>query len=690
MNTDIKHLFRNDGTIDMYKIVENAHKVKDVLRIELLESLIKQWAESYYNKNTSIVSDAIFDQHFNELNSLYELYPEYKNKDSSTSKVLGNVSKGFEKLKHYTPMLSLKTETDFTEQAVISFMESIRTELENDEVQVIAELKYDGLGIDLCYINGELKAAITRGDGEYGENVYSNIIKYTNAPTYLEDIPDLLFVRGEVVMTKDVFTSINAIKVSKGEKPLANPRNAAAGLIRKIHYDGSDDGVTLLFLAYQLIDPNHELMDVKTQSKAIDYLGNLKFTSGLTVVTNSAKTLWDFHQKAQKSKDKLDYDIDGVVYKVDSFYEQNRLGFIAREPRWAVAHKFPPQEALSVLEDIDVQVGRTGAITPVARIKPVYVGGVTVSNVTLHNVFDLRDRKVRKGDQIIVRRAGDVIPEIVVYPGNKRVTYHDNFHMPRTCPICGSIVSREKGERKYYCTGGISCPAQKKELLNHFASRSAMRLDGIGDKLIEQLINAGYVNDFSDLYKLTKEDLLKLEGIEEKKADNILRSLESSKKTKFNKFLYALGIRHVGEETAKDIARIYDLTELKKATLEEILEVPNIGDITAKSIYSYFHDESKLMIIDELIHCGIEFEDTPKGLGVLKDKTFCITGSFENMSRDQLKTIIENNGGKVSGTVGKNTSYLVAGEGGGDKRNKALSLNVPIISIQQLITMLKG
>lgn len=658
-------------------------------RIKELTDLINTWAQSYYDKDVNLVSDAVFDQHFTELNTLLDKHPEYKTTDSPVSKVLGSVTQGFEKLKHHTPMLSLKTATDFTEVTVTSFMSMIRKELENEEVEVIAEPKYDGLGIDLCYIHGELKAAITRGDGEYGENVTANIKKYTQVPTILSEAPDILFVRGEVVMTRQVFNSINEKRTITGEKLLANPRNGAAGLIRRMHGDADSD-VSLLFLAYQLIDPNHELIRVKTQAKALDYLAELGFVSGLTVVTKSSKDLWEFHQRAEKSKDSSGYDIDGVVYKVNSFYEQSRLGFIAREPRWAVAHKFPPQEALSVLEAIDIQVGRTGAITPVARIKPVYVGGVTVSNVTLHNIFDLRDRKVRINDAIIVRRAGDVIPEIVAYTGNIRTKYQPNFIIPRTCPVCGSVVMREKGERKYYCTGGITCSAQKKELLTHFVSRSAMRIDGVGEKLVDQLVTTGMVSDFSDIYKLTKEQLLSLEGFEDKKAEKILASIESSKKVRFSKFLYSLGIRHVGEETAKDIARVYNFDELKVVTIKELLEIPNTGEITASSVHSYFQNEDNLLILEELLASGVVFEDAPKQLGILKDKTFVITGSFENMSRDQLKIIIENNGGKVSGTVGKTTNYLVAGENGGDKRNKAESLNVPVITLQELLSMIKG
>lgn len=658
-------------------------------RIKELKENIKNWAHAYYVDNTSLVSDDIYDQAFRELEALEKEYPNLLEDNSPTQIVLGEPAAGFEKVRHHTPMLSLKTQTDFTEEGVKEFINRVRDELQEEEVEVVAEMKYDGLGMDLFYINQKLVAAVTRGDGEYGENVLHNVRNIKNIPKEVSsDAPDLMFVRGEVLLPLEAFNSINAENEAKGLKKYSNARNAAAGIVRRLDKNNPHSH-SLRFMAYQLLDPNFELTRVSSQSRAIDFMTKIGFTTGYHTIAKTIGELWNFHGLVQKSRPKLEFEIDGVVYKVNKFVHQNKLGFVAREPRWAVAHKFPPQEARSVLMGIDVQVGRTGAVTPVARIEPVYVGGVTVSNVTLHNAFDLRERGVRIGDTIIVRRAGDVIPEIIKDPMFVRAKYVPNFWIPRTCPCCGSPVVRTKGERKYFCTAGILCSAQAKELLTHFASRRAMNIIGFGEKVVEQLYDKGFVKHFADIYNLTENELFKLDGFERKKVDNLLIAIRNSKKTKMAKFLFALGIRQVGEETARDLCRKFSIQDLMTANALEIMSVEGIGPITALSIVEYFSNEDNVAIVDELLASGIEFEEEAGGSTVLNGNSFAVTGSFDNISRDSIKNLVRANGGKFSESLGKGTNYLIAGTGGGGKRKLAESLNIPIIDLTTFMEMLK-
>lgn len=657
-------------------------------RIDELKENLSKWSQAYYVDNKPLVSDDIYDQAFFELQQLEKDNPEYLTSTSVTQVVQGMVGAGFAKVKHYEPMLSLKTETDYTELGAKEFITKIRKDLNTEDVNIIAELKYDGLGIDLCYDGHKLISAITRGDGEYGEDVLSNVLLMDDVPKTINTAyPYFMFVRGEIMLNKADFKRINDNRCLTGKKEFVNPRNAAAGLLRSHNPDPSE-AKCLILRAYQFIDPESEASNIRTQSNALNFLADLGFKSGITIVCKTYVELWSFHKKVAGCRDKLEYEIDGIVYKVDSFYQQKLLGFIAREPRWAVAHKFPPQEAVSVLEAIDIQVGRTGAVTPVARVKPVYVGGVTISNVTLHNVFDLRSRNVRVGDQIIVRRAGDVIPEVVKDPNFKRVGYHNNFNMTRTCPSCASPVIRSKGERKYYCTGRFLCGAQAKELYCHFVSRTAMRIEGVGEKLIAQLMEKGLLKDFSSLYNLTVEDLLQLEGFELKKANKVIKAIEGSKQTKLSKFIYALGIRHVGEETANMLCEHIDSIEsFYRADMNTFLSIDGVGNETTHSVVEYFANEDNRAVVNELLACGITFEVTVKGDKLL-GKTFVVTGSFGDTSRDYIKNLIINNGGKFSGSVGKNTNYLIAGEGGGDKRNQAIALNVPTITFNEFLKIL--
>lgn len=658
-------------------------------RILQLKENIKNWSHAYYVDNTSIVSDDIFDQAFKELQQLEKEYPDLLDKDSPTQVVQGIATVGYEKVRHHEPMLSLKTETDYTEQGAKDFVSRIEKELKEEEVKYVAELKYDGLGMDLFYIGQKLVAAVTRGDGEYGENVLHNVRHIPSIPTeVISDAPELMYVRGEIVMDKKGFIAINEDLEAKGLKPLANPRNAAAGMIRRQTTDMENIG-KLRFLAYSMIDPNRELMRITSQSKALAFMSKLGFHIGYHAFMETAKSLWNFHEIVTKGRDALDYDIDGVVYKVDSYYQQGRLGFVAREPRWAVAHKFPPQEARSTLLDIDVQVGMTGAVTPVARITPVYVGGVTVSNVTLHNAFDLRERGVRIGDEVIVRRAGDVIPEIVKNPLFKREGYSRNFWIPRICPCCGGPVTRIKGERKYYCNNGTFCSAQVKERIRHFASRRAMNIMGLGEKLVAQLHDNKLIEHFADIFSLRNEQLLQLEGFEQKKADNLINSIETSKNVKSYKFLYALGIRHVGEETARDICKKFDVRDIPTLDVAALMSIEGVGPTTALSVVEYFENDDNNAVFQELLVSGLVFEEEARSGTALTGSTFVVTGSFGDVSRDVIKELIQNNGGRFSGVIGKGTSYLIAGEGGGSKRKEAEKFGVEVITLDTFLSFLK-
>ena len=667
-----------------------------------LRAQLNHHAHLYYVLDAPELPDAEYDKLFAELQALEATHPELLTPDSPTQRVIGAVLSGLTPVRHAVPMLSITTETDTTEGGAIAFDARVRRELGLTEadppVEYAAELKFDGLAMNLRYEHGVLVQAATRGDGETGEDVTQNVRTIGQIPLRLlgltGEAPAVLEVRGEVYMRRDDFEKLNERQRERGEKTFVNPRNTAAGAIRQL-----DPALVrqrpLCFYAYGLGEVQG--WDIPaTHAGLLDALAAFGLpVSGDRVVAEGVRGLIDFHQAMAARRDALPFDIDGIVYKVNSRELQQKLGFKTREPRWAVAHKYPAQEQVTTLLAIDVQVGRTGKLTPVARLEPVFVGGTTVSNATLHNVFEMRRKGVRLGDKVIIRRAGDVIPEVVGRVPGGRPSYVPNFHMPRACPICKSEAAREKGSIEYRCTGGVFCPAQRKQALLHFAGRRAMDIEGLGDKLVEQLVDAGIVQSLPGLYKLGVAKLAALDRMAEKSAQNIVDALEKSKQPTLARFLFSLGIRQVGETTAKDLARHFGKLEtLMNASVEQLLEVADVGPIVAASIHTFFAQPHNREVVEQLLAAGVqpkesegEADDRPRPL---LGKTLVLTGTLPTLSRDEAQALIEDAGGKVSGSVSKKTHYVVAGEEAGSKLEKARTLGVTVLDEAGLRALLAG
>jgi DNA ligase (NAD+) len=658
-------------------------------RAAQLRDLLNHHAHLYYVLDAPELPDAEYDKLFQELQALEAAHPELLTPDSPTQRVIGAVLPGLTPAVHAVPMLSITTETDTTEGGAINFDARVRRELglkEGDPaVDYNAELKFDGLAINLRYENGLLVQAATRGDGETGEDVTHNVRTIGQVPLRLrtQAPPPLLEVRGEVYMRRDAFEALNERQRAKGDKTFVNPRNTAAGAIRQLDSRQARDK-PLCFYAYGLGDVQGWTVPA-TQSGLLDALAAFGLpVNDMRDVASGTAGLVAFHQRVAAARDGLPFDIDGVVYKVNSRELQARLGFKTREPRWAVAHKYPAQEQVTTLLAIDIQVGRTGKLTPVARLDPVFVGGTTVSNATLHNVFEMRRKGVRVGDKVVIRRAGDVIPEVVGRVPGDRPAYVPNFHMPRACPICKSEAARERGGMDYRCTGGVFCPAQRKQAMLHFAGRRAMDIEGLGDKLVEQLVDAGIVLSLPGLYKLGVAKLAALDRMAEKSAQNIVDALEKSKTPTLARFLFSLGIRQVGETTAKELARHFGtLDKLMNASVEQLLEVPDVGPIVAASIHTFFAQPHNREVVEQLLAAGVqpresqgEADDRPRPL---LGKTLVLTGTLPTLSRDEAQALIEEAGGKVSGSVSKKTNYVVAGEEAGSKLEKARTLGVTVL-----------
>ena len=665
-----------------------------------LRAQLNHHAHLYYVLDAPELPDAEYDKLFAELQALEATHPELLTPDSPTQRVIGAVLSGLTPVRHAVPMLSITTETDTTEGGAIAFDARVRRELGLTEadppVEYAAELKFDGLAMNLRYEHGVLVQAATRGDGETGEDVTQNVRTIGQIPLRLlgltGEAPAVLEVRGEVYMRRDDFEKLNERQRERGEKTFVNPRNTAAGAIRQL-----DPALVrqrpLCFYAYGLGEVQG--WDIPaTHAGLLDALAAFGLpVSGDRVVAEGVRGLIDFHQAMAARRDALPFDIDGIVYKVNSRELQQKLGFKTREPRWAVAHKYPAQEQVTTLLAIDVQVGRTGKLTPVARLEPVFVGGTTVSNATLHNVFEMRRKGVRLGDKVIIRRAGDVIPEVVGRVPGGRPSYVPNFHMPR--PICKSEAAREKGSIEYRCTGGVFCPAQRKQALLHFAGRRAMDIEGLGDKLVEQLVDAGIVQSLPGLYKLGVAKLAALDRMAEKSAQNIVDALEKSKQPTLARFLFSLGIRQVGETTAKDLARHFGKLEtLMNASVEQLLEVADVGPIVAASIHTFFAQPHNREVVEQLLAAGVqpkesegEADDRPRPL---LGKTLVLTGTLPTLSRDEAQALIEDAGGKVSGSVSKKTHYVVAGEEAGSKLEKARTLGVTVLDEAGLRALLAG
>ena len=662
-----------------------------------LRELLNTYGHQYYVLDAPSVPDAEYDRLFRELQLLEAAHPELLTSDSPTQRVGGKPLDAFSSVQHAIPMLSIRTETDTTASGAEHFDERIRKELgldpSDDLVEYVAELKFDGLAMSLRYEDHVLVQAATRGDGEWGEDVTQNIRTIGQIPLRLPaDAPKLLEVRGEVYMARADFEALNARQRTriasgeKNEKTFVNPRNAAAGAVRQL-----DSTIAaqrpLSFFAYGLGDITPQSEGGIAFSSHFDFLLQLKKwgfpVAKQTQCEKGAAGLVQFHQRIAQERDALPFDIDGVVYKVNSLEAQQRLGFVTREPRWAVAHKYPAQEELTTVQAIEVQVGRTGKLTPVAKLTPVFVGGVTVTNATLHNEDEARRKDVRVGDTVIVRRAGDVIPEVVSVVLEKRMQDAQLFTMPSHCPVCSSLAIREDGEADYRCTGGLFCRAQRKQAILHFAHRRAVEIEDLGDKLVEQLVDAGIVNTLPDLYKLGLTALSQLDRMAEKSAANVLAGIEKSKSTTLPKFLFGLGIRHVGEATAKELSRHFGtLDAIMDATLDQLLQVSDVGPTVAQSIRTFFDQAHNREVVEQLKACGVHWKEGVASAGAslpLTGQTFVLTGTLQTMGRDEAKAKLEMLGAKVSGSVSKKTHAVVAGAEAGSKLEKAQSLGVTVL-----------
>jgi DNA ligase (NAD+) len=668
-----------------------AEKEKFKKKIKELIEKINTFDYQYYVLDNPSISDFEYDKIYRALVDLENSNPDLIQPDSPTQRVGGKALESFESVIHRQAMLSLNNA--FEEDELIAFDKRIKDAIGIDEVEYAVEPKFDGLAITLTYENGIFVQGATRGDGYTGENVTHNLKTIRSIPIKLNypNPPKILEVRGEVLMLKKDFELLNQKQESLGEKKFANPRNAAAGSLRQL-----DPKITatrpLTFFSYGLgaCEPN---LNLKTHTETIQLLKQFNLPiSDLSASVKGVNGLQSFYEKIFKLRNSLTYDIDGVVYKVNSFNYQNELGFVSRAPRWAIAHKFPAEEALTEILDIDIQVGRTGAITPVARLKPIFVGGVTVTNATLHNEDEMIRKDIHIGDIVSVRRAGDVIPEIVRVLIDKRPKAIKKFKMPTTCPECGSPLVRIDDEAVIRCSGGLICPAQQKQSIIHFASRKAMDIEGLGDKSVEQLVAVGLVHGLPDIYKLELEQLINLDRMAEKSGQNLLDAIEKSKKTSLPRFIYALGIRNVGESTAKDLASFYgDLNEIMKQTEESLQLVPDIGPTVAKSISDFFKQSKNREVIQSLIKLGVHWpkHDIKKSTsGIFATKTFVLTGTLPSMSREEAKSIIEINGGKVVGSVSKKTDYVVAGTDAGSKLTVAQELGIKIISQSELLNLI--
>ena len=677
-------------------------------RAATLREQLQRHAHRYYVLDEPSIPDAEYDRLFQELQAIEAEHPELLSPDSPTQRVIGKVQDGFKAVRHTVPMLSIRTETDTESSGAISFDARVRRELELNEsappVEYAAELKFDGLAINLRYEAGVLVQAATRGDGEKGEDVTQNIRTIAQIPLRLVGVDAaVLEVRGEVYMRRADFDAMNERQRAliaggaKNEKTFVNPRNAAAGAVRQL-----DPAIAakrpLSFFAYGLGDVQG--WDIPaTHSALLDALAVM----GLPVcadraVVQGADGLVAFHAAMGAKRDALPFDIDGVVYKVNARALQQRLGFVTREPRWAVAHKYPAQEQMTVVRDIDIQVGRTGKLTPVAKLEPVFVGGTTVSNATLHNEDETRRKDVRIGDTVIVRRAGDVIPEVVgVVLERRPADVGEAFDLYKRlngqCPICASAITREEGEVDWRCSGGLYCPAQRKQAILHFAQRRALDIEGLGDKLVDQLVESNLIRTLPELYTLGMAKLSELDRMGEKSAVNLLAGLEGSKRTTLARFVYGLGIRHVGETTAKDLAKHFGgIDRVMSASLQQLLEVNDVGPVVAQSIRTFFDQPHNREVVEQLRAAGLAWDEndgtadtTPKPLA---GKTFVLTGTLPTLARDDAIDRIEAAGGKVSGSVSKKTHFVVAGAEAGAKLDKARELGVTLLDEEGLLAML--
>ena len=660
-------------------------------RIEALREQINYHNYRYYVLDDPEIPDAEFDRIMRELQDLEQDYPDLITTDSPTQRIGAVPLKKFSEVKHEIPMLSLANA--FSDSEVEDFDRRARERLDVKSIEYAAEPKLDGLAISLMYEDGILVRGATRGDGWTGEDVTQNVRTIDAIPLRLrgKGYPKILEVRGEVIITKAGFEQLNDMQRERNTKLFANPRNAAAGSLRQL-----DPRVTasrpLSFFGYGL----GKVTNVKLPGRHSKIMALLQ-EWGIPVnteahVVKGAEGCLDYYHQMQAKRNSLAYDIDGIVYKVDRFDWQEQLGFVARAPRWALAHKFPAQEEMTLLQAIDVQVGRTGALTPVARLEPVHVGGVTVSNATLHNQDEIDRLDARVGDTVIVRRAGDVIPQVVGVVMSRRKGRPRRYRLPDTCPVCGTHTVRLPGEAVTYCAGGLYCPAQRKQAIKHFASRRAMDIEGLGDKLVDQLVDAGLIETVADVYALEAKQLAGLERMGEKSATKLIRAIEKSKHTALARFLYALGIHNVGETTAQSLANYFGTLEnIMKADEDDLMTVPDIGPVVAKSITSFFSQKHNREVVSKLLQAGIVWPKIKVKADAelpLKGRTIVVTGTLASMTRDEAKAAVQMLGGKASGSVSSKTDYVVVGENPGSKADKAESLGVEILDEGSFLKLL--
>jgi DNA ligase (NAD+) len=666
-------------------------------RIEALRNQIRHHNYRYHVLDDPEIPDAEYDRLVRQLQGLEHEHPELITPDSPTQRVGDTPISAFGTVEHRLPMLSL--DNAFSEEELRDFHRRVIDRLgqdDADDLEYAAEPKLDGAAVSLLYVDGALSRAATRGDGTRGEDITHNVRTIDSVPLRLigEGFPRVMEVRGEVFMPKAGFEAYNEKARATGEKTFVNPRNAAAGSLRQLDPRLTAERPLDLYAYSVGIVEDGNLPD--RHSAILDRLQDwgLK-TCPERGVVNGVEGCLGYYDSIGRRRDELPYEIDGVVYKVNSIAFQGDLGFLSRAPRWAVAHKFPAQEELTVVQDVEFQVGRTGAVTPVARLEPVFVGGVTVSNATLHNMDEMRRKDVRIGDTVIVRRAGDVIPEVVGVIESRRPDGAKHVRLPRKCPVCGSKVAREEGEAVARCTGGLYCAAQRIEALKHFVSRRAMDIDGLGAKLIEQLVAAERVKTPADLYQLDAEELASMERMGEKSSEKLVTAIERSKHTTLAKFLFGLGIREVGEATASGLAAHFGaLDRIIAASEEELLEVVDVGPVVASRIRAFFSEQHNLDVITSLRSSGVRWEEMEaragQSDGPLKGKTFVLTGTLSTMTRDEAKDRIQSYGGKVAGSVSKKTDFVVYGDKAGSKLAKAESLGVEILDENAFEALIKG
>ncbi|WP_293749251.1 NAD-dependent DNA ligase LigA [uncultured Paraglaciecola sp.] len=667
---------------------------QDIIKqLALIKTTIAEYNYQYYVLDNPSVPDAEYDRQMQALQSIEQEYPELLTDDSPSQKVGDIPLPEFKQVEHEVPMLSL--DNAFDRDSFLAFEKRMQDRIKDDsEISYSCEPKLDGLAVSLLYENGKLVRGATRGDGRTGENITANVRTIKNIPLVLRgrDYPERLEVRGEVIMTRDGFIKLNKTQLEQDKKAFANPRNAAAGSLRQL-----DSRITakrpLLFFTYSLgLVENEQYPLADTHSARLRQLSEwgLPLSKELDVA-QGAEACLDYYQHIGEIRDSLNYDIDGVVFKADNIELQQELGFVARAPRWAIAHKFPAQEEMTVVQDVEFQVGRTGAITPVARLEPVFVGGVTVSNATLHNQDEIQRLGLKIGDTVIIRRAGDVIPQVVSVIVDKRPADARDIVFPETCPICDSAIEKLEDEAVARCTGGLYCGAQLKESMKHFASRKAFDIDGLGDKIIDQLVDQKLVKTAADFFKLELIQISNLERMGEKSAANLIQSLENSKQTTLAKFMYSLGIREVGEATAANLAAHYcELDAIKQADLESLQEVSDVGAIVAQHLVNFFAEEHNVQVIDDLLAAGIHWPKIEKvelSSLPLAGQTFVLTGTLAQMDRNTAKATLQGLGAKVAGSVSAKTSCVVAGEKAGSKLAKAEELGVKVMSEQDMLDL---